>query len=117
MIDDALRTNPYGYMVKPYDNGELRSAIEIALVRHQAAQERERLIQQLEQALHQVKQLSGLLPICSSCKKIRDHQGSWHPIETYISSRTGADFTHSLCPNCIADYYPAQANEDGRQRS
>ncbi len=116
VIDDALRTNPYGYMVKPYDNGELRSTIEIALVRHQAAQERERLIQQLEQALHQVKQLSGLLPICSSCKKIRDHQGSWHPIETYISSRTEANFSHGLCPNCIADYYPEQSDIDRRQR-
>jgi len=106
VIDSAIRTNPYGYLVKPYDNNELRSAIEIALVRHLAARERERLIRQLEQALREVRKLSGLLPICASCKKIRDGQGEWHPIESYIAAHSEADFTHGLCPHCLKEFFP-----------
>lgn len=116
VMDSAIRTNPYGYMVKPYDNNELRSAIEIALVRHRAARERERLIQKLEQALLEVKKLSGLLPICASCKKIRDEQGGWHQIEVYISDHSEADFTHGLCPHCLGEYYPRLFDEEGRPK-
>lgn len=116
VIDSAIRTNPYGYMVKPYDYNELRSAIEIALVRHRASQERERLIQQLERALQEVKKLSGLLPICASCKKIRDDQGGWHRIETYISSHSEALFTHGLCPHCLNEHYPQLYDGKGRPR-
>jgi CheY-like chemotaxis protein len=106
VIDSAIRTNPYGYLVKPYDNIELRSAIEIALVRHQASREREQLIGRLERALGEVRKLSGLLPICASCKQIRDDQGEWHPIESYISAHSEADFTHGLCPTCLKEFYP-----------
>ena len=54
----------------------------------------------LEEALAQVKQLSGLLPICASCKKIRDESGEWNPVENYISSHSEANFTHGVCPEC-----------------
>jgi CheY-like chemotaxis protein len=116
VIDSAIRTNPYGYMVKPYDYNELRSAIEIALVRHRASRERERLIQRLENALLEVKKLSGLLPICASCKKIRDDQGGWHQIETYISAHSEAHFTHGLCPHCLSEHYPQLYDGNGRLR-
>lgn len=62
--------------------------------------ERQRLTQQLKDALENVKTLSGLLPICTSCKKVRDDQGYWSQIETYISSHTAASFTHGYCPEC-----------------
>jgi len=62
--------------------------------------ERERLIQELTQALTEVKQLSGMLPICSSCKKVRDDHGYWSQIETYLSEHTEATFTHGVCPEC-----------------
>lgn len=62
--------------------------------------ERERLIQSLTQALADVKQLSGMLPICSSCKKVRDDHGYWSQIETYLSEHTEATFTHGVCPDC-----------------
>lgn len=112
VIDSAVRTNPYGYMVKPWDNSQLRSSIEIALVRHQAHRERERLIRRLEHALQEVKRLSGLLPICASCKKIRDEEGGWHQLESYISKHSEADFTHGLCPDCLREYYPRDLDED-----
>ena len=66
--------------------------------------ERERLIQSLTQALADVKQLSGMLPICSSCKKVRDDHGYWSQIETYLSEHTEATFTHGVCPDCAQKF-------------
>lgn len=60
----------------------------------------------LENALAEVKQLSGLLPICASCKDIRDDKGYWNAIERYISQRSDATFTHGLCPDCATRLYP-----------
>lgn len=74
--------------------------------RHGAQQERERLIAELRGALSHAKQLSGLLPICSSCKKIRDDHGEWNPMEVYIQQRSDASFTHSFCPDCVRRLYP-----------
>jgi uncharacterized protein YacL len=62
--------------------------------------------QELEKALSEVKELSGLLPICSSCKKIRDDSGYWNQIEEYIKDHSKADFTHGLCPHCAEKLYP-----------
>jgi len=72
--------------------------------RKQAEEERERLVQQLLKALAEIKQLSGLLPICSFCKKIRDEQGSWKQIETYISQRSDTSFSHGACPTCAVKF-------------
>ena len=69
-------------------------------------QERERLIAELQKALAEVKTLSGFLPICSSCKKIRDDQGYWNQIEQYIKEHSDAEFSHSLCPDCATKLYP-----------
>jgi hypothetical protein len=68
--------------------------------------ERERLVLELQEALSKVKQLSGLLPICASCKKIRDDQGYWNQIEEYIRKHTEVNFSHSLCPLCVEKLYP-----------
>lgn len=112
VLDKAIRTHPYGYLVKPYDNAELRSCIEITLVKHKAAKEREKLIAQLEDALLQVRKLSGLLPICASCKKIRDEEGGWQQIEDYITTHSEADFSHSICPQCARKLYPEFSWDD-----
>lgn len=68
--------------------------------------EREKLIKDLRKALSEVKQLSGLLPICASCKKIRDDKGYWNQIETYIRDRSDAEFSHGICPDCFKKLYP-----------
>jgi len=68
--------------------------------RKQAEEDRERLIQELTAALAEVKTLSGLLPICSSCKKVRDDSGYWDRIESYISRHSSATFSHGMCPDC-----------------
>lgn len=65
-----------------------------------AETEREELIQRLEKALREVKTLSGLLPICAHCKKIKDENNQWHQLESYVRAHTNADFTHGYCPEC-----------------
>jgi PAS domain S-box-containing protein len=68
--------------------------------RKRAEEDRERLIRELTTALQQVKTLSGLLPICASCKKVRDDSGYWSQIESYVSKHSSATFSHGWCPDC-----------------
>ncbi len=68
--------------------------------------EREKLIVDLQAALADIKTLRGLLPICASCKKIRDDGGYWQHLEKYVSEHSEAQFSHSLCPDCITRLYP-----------
>ena len=74
--------------------------------------ENERLVGELTQALRDVRRLSGLLPICVSCKKIRDDRGYWNQIESYIAEHSEADFSHSICPDCAQKLYPGLATAD-----
>jgi hypothetical protein len=71
-----------------------------------AEADRERVILELQKALAEVKALSGLLPICSRCKNIRDDQGYWNQIEAYITSHSDAQFTHGICPSCAPELFP-----------
>ncbi len=75
--------------------------------RKKAESERERLVRQLQEALANVKTLSGLLPICSHCKKIRDDNGYWNQIELFIRDRSNANFSHGVCPECAKKHYPS----------
>jgi PAS domain S-box-containing protein len=68
--------------------------------------ERLQLIHELTGALQRVKTLSGLLPICAACKKIRNDEGYWEQVEIYISHRASVDFTHGICPDCVSRLYP-----------
>ena len=68
--------------------------------------ERLKLIVELTEALARIKTLKGLLPICASCKKIRDDKGYWQKVELYISEHTEAEFTHGICPDCMHRLYP-----------
>lgn len=74
-------------------------------LRKVAEQERERLITELQQALAKVKTLSGMLPVCASCKKIRNDKGYWQQIETYIMENSEAEFSHGICPDCAEKIY------------
>lgn len=68
--------------------------------------ERERLIEELQENLNKVKTLSGLLPICSNCKKVRNDAGYWNQIEVYIKEHSDAEITHGICPECARKLYP-----------
>jgi hypothetical protein len=76
--------------------------------RRRSELERERLVKQLQAAIAEVHTLSGLLPICAGCKKIRDETDRWLSIESYVSSRSTVEFSHGLCPDCLARLYPAE---------
>jgi PAS domain S-box-containing protein len=88
------------------------SAIERDISARRAEEaERVKLIQELTTALTSIRTLTGLLPICSSCKKIRDDRGYWQKVESYISQHTGAEFTHGICPECSQRLYPAYSRQ------
>ncbi len=74
--------------------------------RRRAEKEREKLVADLSNALTNLKRLSGLLPICASCKKIRDDKGYWHQVENYMKDHAEVEFSHGICPECSARLYP-----------
>jgi DNA-binding response OmpR family regulator len=100
-IVDGLDSGADEYIVKPFDaavlQARLRTAVRIATLQRELA----RNVSELQQALANVKQLSGLLPICSYCKRIRDDGQYWQQLETYLSVRTEAQFSHGICPACL----------------
>ena len=91
------------------ENGAVIGAIESIRDisdRKQQEEEREKLIQELQTALSEIRKLSGMLPICASCKKIRDDKGYWQQVEAYISTHSEVRFSHSVCPECARKLYP-----------
>jgi response regulator RpfG family c-di-GMP phosphodiesterase len=104
---EGLDIGADGYIVRPIPNKEFLARIQAGerIKRAEdALREKEKrqqiLISQLEEALAEIKTLKGCIPICASCKKIRDDEGYWNQLEAYISEHTDAVFTHSLCPTC-----------------
>ncbi len=93
-------TEPFGYIVKPFTNEDLKIAIELALYKHKVEGKRRKQIQDLSNALAKTRALAGLLHICSSCKKIQDEEGDWKQIEDFIREHFDAEFKHIVCPDC-----------------
>ncbi|MBN1308506.1 MAG: hypothetical protein JXA18_11345 [Chitinispirillaceae bacterium] len=91
--------------IAPFPQGAIVISEDIT-ERKNAEHDRITLIDELKRALEEVETLRGLLPICASCKKIRDDKGYWNHIEVYFSSHARVDFTHTLCPDCIRHLYP-----------
>lgn len=104
-VQRAKQTEPYGYLLKPFDSRELQITIDMAIYRHRAERERAELLDRLETALASIKTLRGLIPICASCKKIRDDEGYWMALELYLKEHTEANFSHGICPDCAHRLY------------
>lgn len=85
--------------------GAKRLALRVA-ERDQALLEKEKASKSARKAQKELRQLEGLLPICASCKKIRDDDGNWHQVEQYVSTHSQAEFTHGVCPECMKKLYP-----------
>jgi len=94
------------YLTKPFDLLELRSRLTVGERILGLQNSLRAKVEELESAMTHVKQLQGMLPICMHCKKIRDDAYTWHRLETYIEEHSGANFTHSLCSDCLAEHYP-----------
>lgn len=103
-LDVSITVSP----IKNSDGAIHGASIILRDITERKRQEKERvqLIQELQDALKRVKTLNGLLPICASCKKIRNDGGYWEQVESYIRSRSNAEFTHGICPDCVRLLYP-----------
>jgi len=91
--------------------------IEDVTERKKMEEKREKLIQELQTAIDNIKTLHGIIPICSSCKKIRDDKGYWHQVEVYISDHSEADFSHGICVECARKLYPEVYKEAGLEKT
>jgi len=103
----ALQSGVQDYLNKDDLSGELLvRSLRYAVERFHNLQEKEKLIGELQEALDNVKTLSGLLPICAQCKNIRTDDGYWMQVESYLRDYSGLNFTHSICPECVKKLYP-----------
>ena len=103
---DAMKAGAADYLVKGRMDAEvLERSIRYSLERKNAEQRQERLIAELRNAMDKIKTLGGLLPICANCKRIRDDKGYWNLLESYIKEHSGAEFSHGICPPCMAQLY------------
>lgn len=94
------------YLAKPFDIGELYARIEVGcrMVELQATLAEK--IGELQRALNEIKTLRGIVPICASCKKIRNDAGFWQQVDVYVRDHSEAEFSHGLCPECMKRLYP-----------
>jgi phosphoserine phosphatase RsbU/P len=88
------------YLTKPFDRAELRARVQVGVHVLELQRNLAERVRELETALSQVKQLQGLLPICSYCKKIRDEQNYWQRVDSYLTEHTDMLFSHGICPEC-----------------
>lgn len=95
----AFELGAVDYITKPFNPPTVKARVATHV-------KLSRTIKELQEAIQQIETLSGLIPICASCKKIRDDKGYWNQIEEYIRVRTKAQFSHGICPDCAAKLYP-----------
>lgn len=101
-VVEGLEAGADDYVVKPFRPGELTMRVKAGLRVLALEAALGQRITELREALDRVRVLEGLLPICSYCKRIRDDNNQWHSVESYLRSRTDVDFTHGICPSCLA---------------
>jgi len=109
----GLESGADDYVKKPFDHAELRSRIKVGERVLQLERALASKVKSLEKALAEVKRLSGLIPICMHCKRIRDDKDFWHRVEDYVEEHSDATFSHGLCPECLEKYYPDQKGNRG----
>jgi len=107
------------YLAKPFHIGELRARVKVGCRMVETQDALASKVEELRQALDQIKTLRGIVPICASCKKIRDDQGYWSQVEVYVRDHTEAQFSHGICPECMKKLYPefTQADDGNEPRS
>ncbi len=115
-IVEGLQAGADDYVTKPFDREELHARVQVGERILKLQSELADRVKELEDALSHVKQLQGLLPICSYCKKIRDDGNYWHRVEEYIAGHSEAEFTHGICPDCYEKFVRPEIEKVKRQR-
>jgi phosphoserine phosphatase RsbU/P len=94
------------YLSKPFDPGELRARVDAGRRMIEMQDRLSAQVKELQKAVDEIKTLQGIIPICSFCKNIRDDKGYWNRVEAYVSEHSEAQFSHSICPDCMKEHYP-----------
>jgi len=105
-IIEGLDAGADDYVTKPYDRTELLARARAGKRVIQLEKSLRQKNKELSEAFAQIKQLKGILPICMHCKKIRKDENYWQQVEEYVAEHSEADFSHSICPECMEKYYP-----------
>ncbi len=113
----GLEAGANDYLAKPFDRGELLARVEVGRRMVEMQDTLADKIEELRQALNQIKTLRGIVPICANCKKIRDDRGYWNQVEVYVRDHTEAEFSHSICPDCMKELYPEFMREKTENKS
>ena len=103
-LAQAMEAGVDDYAVKPFDHDELKARIKAATRVLELERRLAERVAELEEHVRTIRQLKGLLPICSYCSKIRDEEDKWQRLDRYIHQETGADFTHTICPECHREH-------------
>jgi phosphoserine phosphatase RsbU/P len=114
-IVEGLRAGANDYVTKPFDNEELLARVNVAVEMLRLQSELAARVRELEDALANLKQLQGLLPICSYCKSIRDDHNYWQSVEAYLKGHSEAKLSHSVCPVCWENVVKVQLAKEGIQ--
>jgi CheY-like chemotaxis protein len=93
------------YITKPFYASTIKARVKNHITLRKTILEMDLIIHQLKGALSEIKTLSGLIPICANCKKIRDDKGYWQQVEKYVKKHSNAEFSHSICPDCVSELY------------
>ncbi|MBU1649422.1 MAG: response regulator [Proteobacteria bacterium] len=111
LLEQASGAGVGAYLTKPPKAEEVNRAIIIAMARHRDLMEIRELYNDLKEALSKIKTLAGIIPICMHCKNIRDDKGYWNEVSKFITEHSEAEFSHSICEQCLEKYYPGIAAE------